>query len=122
MGNFSPRAEKALQLAYVEAARLGHKTVGTEHILLGLVALGEGVAVEIFEKMGVDFKKISPDCLLFQRKSVFLQCLHAESGIKTAGKDHRKAFLWRCGTPYMEKAYITRFVLDSLKPEKFHFR
>ena len=53
--------------------------------------------------------------LSFQRKSVFLYRLHAGSGSKTAWKDHRKAFLWRCGTPYMEKAYITRFVLDVSK-------
>ena len=56
--NFTPRAQKALQLAYIEAARLGHKTVETEHILLGIVALGEGVAVEIFEKLGVSLDTI----------------------------------------------------------------
>ncbi|MBO4714466.1 MAG: ATP-dependent Clp protease ATP-binding subunit, partial [Verrucomicrobia bacterium] len=56
--NFTPRAQKALQLAYIEAARLGHKTVETEHILLGIVALGEGVAVEIFEKLGVSLETI----------------------------------------------------------------
>ena len=41
------------------------------------------------------FKKICPDCLLFQRKSVFLHCLHAESGLKTAGKSRKEVSL-RC--------------------------
>ena len=52
-------------------------------------------------------------------KFVFLYRLHAGSGVKTAGTAIGKEFLWRCGTPNIKKAYITRFVLDHLKPEKF---
>jgi len=40
---------------------------------------------------------------------------YAESGVKATGKAIRKEFQWRCGTPNIKKAYITRFVLDSLK-------
>ena len=60
--------------------------------------------------------------LFFSHLIVFLYRLHAESGVKTAGTAIRKEFLWRCGIPYILKAYITRFVLDSLKPEKFQIR
>ena len=54
LGRFTERAKKVLQLARQEADRFNHNYIGTEHLLLGLIALGEGVAVIILEKMGVD--------------------------------------------------------------------
>ncbi len=54
MDKFTERAKKVLQLARQEADRFNHNYIGTEHLLLGLIALGEGVAVIILEKMGVD--------------------------------------------------------------------
>ena len=54
MDRFTERAKKVLQLARQEADRFNHNYIGTEHLLLGLIALGEGVAVIILEKMGVD--------------------------------------------------------------------
>ncbi len=55
INNFTPRAEQALKLAHAEAVRLGHNYIGTEHLLLGLILLGEGVAVMVLSKLGVDF-------------------------------------------------------------------
>jgi ATP-dependent Clp protease ATP-binding subunit ClpC len=52
-GNFTERAQRALHLAAREAERFNHPYIGTEHLLLGLVALGEGVAVEVLEELGV---------------------------------------------------------------------
>ena len=52
-GNFTARAQRAIQLAAREADRFNHPYIGTEHLLLGLVALGEGVAVEVLEDLGV---------------------------------------------------------------------
>jgi len=52
-GNFTARAQRAIQLAGREADRFNHPYIGTEHLLLGLVALGEGVAVEVLEELGV---------------------------------------------------------------------
>ena len=52
-GNFTARAQRAIQLAAREADRFNHPYIGTEHLLLGLVALGEGVAVEVLEDMGI---------------------------------------------------------------------
>ena len=51
--HFTERAQRALQLAAREAGRFNHPYIGTEHLLLGLVALGEGVAVEVLEELGV---------------------------------------------------------------------
>jgi ATP-dependent Clp protease ATP-binding subunit ClpC len=56
--NFTPRAQRAIQLATREADRFNHAYVGTEHLLLGLVGLGEGVAVEVLESMGVSIEDI----------------------------------------------------------------
>ena len=58
MQNFTPRAQKAIRLAAKEAERFNHPYIGTEHLLLGLVALGEGVAVEVLEGMGVSIEDI----------------------------------------------------------------
>ena len=52
-GNFTARAQRAIQLAAREADRFNHPYIGTEHLLLGLVALGEGVAVEVLEELDV---------------------------------------------------------------------
>ena len=54
MNNFTPRAQQVLQLARKEADRFNHGYVGTEHLLLGLIALGQGVAVDVLRKMGID--------------------------------------------------------------------
>jgi ATP-dependent Clp protease ATP-binding subunit ClpC len=54
MNNFTPRAQQVLRLAQQEAERFNHGYVGTEHLLLGLVALGQGVAVVVLQKMGID--------------------------------------------------------------------
>src|SRR5213078_985432 len=53
MNNFTPRAQQALALARKEADRFNHNFLGTEHLLLGLIQLGQGVAVNVLEKMGV---------------------------------------------------------------------
>jgi ATP-dependent Clp protease ATP-binding subunit ClpC len=54
---YTPRAKKVLELAYDEARRLGHNYVGTEHILLGLIREGEGVAAQVLMSLGVDLEK-----------------------------------------------------------------
>ena len=56
--NFTPRARKVVELARAEARRFHHNYVGTEHILLGLIKLGEGVAVNVLGRMGLDLKNV----------------------------------------------------------------
>ncbi len=55
---FTARAQRVIQLASKEAERFNHPYIGTEHILLGLIALGEGIAVEVIEGMGVSLDDI----------------------------------------------------------------
>ena len=56
--NFTPRAMQVLALARKEADRFNHNFVGTEHILLGLIALGQGTAVNVLRKMGLDLDTV----------------------------------------------------------------
>lgn len=58
MNKFSDRAQKVILIAQEEAKRLNHDYVGTEHLLLGLVSIGEGLAVQILINLGVDLRKI----------------------------------------------------------------
>jgi len=58
MNNFTPRAQQVLQLARKEAERFNHGYIGTEHILLGLIALGQGVAVNVLQKLKIDLEKV----------------------------------------------------------------
>ncbi|MGZ4983539.1 MAG: ATP-dependent Clp protease ATP-binding subunit, partial [Chthoniobacterales bacterium] len=58
MNNFTPRAQQVLALARKEADRFNHNYVGTEHLLLGLIKLGQGVAVNVLQKMGMDLETV----------------------------------------------------------------
>src|SRR4051794_2358805 len=58
MNNFTPRAQHVLALARKEADRFNHNYVGTEHLLLGLIKLGQGVAVNVLQKMGLDLETV----------------------------------------------------------------
>src|SRR5258707_13736137 len=58
MNNFTPRAQQLLALARKEAERFNHNCVGTEHLLLGLIKLGQGVAVNVLHKMGLDLEGV----------------------------------------------------------------
>src|SRR5689334_23020497 len=58
MNSFTPRAQQVLALARKEADRFNHNYVGTEHLLLGLIKLGQGVAVNVLQKMGLDLETV----------------------------------------------------------------
>src|SRR5208283_1899813 len=58
MSNFTPRAQQVLALARKEADRFNHNFLGTEHLLLGLIKLGQGVAVNVLQKMGLDLETV----------------------------------------------------------------
>jgi ATP-dependent Clp protease ATP-binding subunit ClpA len=66
---FSPRAKKVLELSLREGRQLGHDYIGTEHILLGLIREGEGVAAQVLVKLGADLNRV--------RQQV-IQLLHGE--------------------------------------------
>ena len=68
---FTPRAKKVLELSLREALQLGHNYIGTEHILLGLIREGEGVAAQVLVKLGADLNRV--------RQQV-IQLLHTYQG------------------------------------------
>jgi ATP-dependent Clp protease ATP-binding subunit ClpC len=72
---FTPRAKKVLELSLREALQLGHNYIGTEHILLGLIREGEGVAAQVLVKLGADLGRV--------RQQV-IQLLSGYSGAKEA--------------------------------------
>jgi len=78
---FTPRANKVLELALREAQQLGHNYIGTEHILLGLIREGEGVAAQILVKLGADLDRV--------RQQV-IQLLHSHPGKDLADSGPRR--------------------------------
>ena len=56
--NFTPRAQQVLALARQESDRFNHNYLGTEHLLLGLIKLGQGVAVNVLQGMGIDLETV----------------------------------------------------------------
>lgn len=56
--NFTPRAQQVLSLSRKEAERFHHNYIGTEHLLMGLINLGQGVAVNVLQKMGLDLETV----------------------------------------------------------------
>ncbi len=59
MQQFTPRAQQVLALARKEAIRFKHNYIGTEHILLGIIKLGQGVAVNVLRKMGINLENVT---------------------------------------------------------------
>jgi ATP-dependent Clp protease ATP-binding subunit ClpC len=60
---FTPRAKKVLELSLREALQLGHNYIGTEHILLGLIREGDGVAAQVLAKLGADLNQMRQQVL-----------------------------------------------------------
>ena len=56
--NFTPRSVEAVKLAQQEAVQMGHSYIGTEHLLLGLIDLNQGIAVSVLKKLGIDFDEL----------------------------------------------------------------
>ncbi|NLM45690.1 MAG: ATP-dependent Clp protease ATP-binding subunit [Firmicutes bacterium] len=75
--SYTPRAKKVIELAFEEARNLGHNYVGTEHLLLGLIREGEGIAAQVLTNMGVDLDKA--------RKSVLAHLGSAEGQPQAEG-------------------------------------
>ena len=91
---FTPRAKKVLELSLREALQLGHNYIGTEHILLGLIREGDGVAAQVLVKLGADLNRV--------RQQV-IQLLHGYQGKEPAS----------AGTAGAESAPSTSLVLDQ---------
>jgi ATP-dependent Clp protease ATP-binding subunit ClpA len=79
---FTPRAKKVLELSLREALQLGHNYIGTEHILLGLIREGDGVAAQVLIRLGADLNRVRQQiiALLYRSKESRLDRRSAEEG------------------------------------------
>jgi len=99
---FTPRAKKVMELASREALQLGHNYIGTEHILLGLIREGEGVAAQVLVKLGADLNRV--------RQQV-IQLLQGYQGTEPA--DHRRRLGKRARARLMDDALARIDALDQ---------
>jgi ATP-dependent Clp protease ATP-binding subunit ClpC len=76
---FTPRAKKVLELSLREALQLGHNYIGTEHILLGLIREGEGVAAQVLQQLGADLHKVRQTVIQFRAKNPLPPGIPAEA-------------------------------------------
>jgi ATP-dependent Clp protease ATP-binding subunit ClpC len=87
---FTPRAKKVLELSLREALRLGHNHIGTEHILLGLIREGDGVAAQVLQELGADLDRVRR--AVFQLLSGYRPGMSSETAmrreLRTARKSH----------------------------------
>jgi ATP-dependent Clp protease ATP-binding subunit ClpC len=74
---FTPRAKKVLELALREAQKLGHTYIGTEHLLLGLIREGEGVAAQVLEELGADLNRVRQEVIQLVAGGVELEATAA---------------------------------------------
>ena len=86
---FTPRAKKVLELSLREALQLGHNYIGTEHILLGLIREGEGVAAQVLLNLGADLDKV---------RSAVIQLLSGHYGKQSEGERSAAEVAPRCST------------------------
>jgi ATP-dependent Clp protease ATP-binding subunit ClpC len=104
---FTPRAKKVLELSLREALQLGHSYIGPEHLLLGLVREGEGVAAQVLQKRGAELNRVRQEVL---------DLLSASPGTKTADVVHDVPLCPTCRAPVKES--IAYGLLDVVPPEE----
>lgn len=82
---FTPRAKRVLELSWDEARQLGHNYIGTEHLLLGLIREGEGVAARVLENLGIDLNKIRSNVVKMLGESKPQTVSSGSSGSSSSG-------------------------------------
>ncbi|MBL7092092.1 MAG: ATP-dependent Clp protease ATP-binding subunit [Candidatus Omnitrophica bacterium] len=83
---FTPRAKRVIELSMEEARQLGHNYIGTEHLLLGLLREGEGVAAQVLLGLGLDLNKLRSEVMELLGQGIPGQGPAAAAGAKTKGK------------------------------------
>jgi ATP-dependent Clp protease ATP-binding subunit ClpC len=99
---FTPRAKKVLELSLREALQLGHNYIGTEHILLGLIREGEGVAAQVLVKLGADLNKVRQQVI--QLLSGYQGKEPSSAGAPTEGAPSSSLVLDQFGRNYTQSA------------------
>ena len=88
--DFTPRVRRVLYFAREEAARLHHDYLGTEHLLLGIVREGEGVAATVLRELAIDLDTVREHGRVVRRARQ-LQRLHEGDAVDAAGQDRARA-------------------------------
>ncbi|MBU3933323.1 MAG: ATP-dependent Clp protease ATP-binding subunit [Candidatus Omnitrophica bacterium] len=83
---FTPRAKRVIELSMEEARQLGHNYIGTEHLLLGLLREGEGVAAQVLLGLGLDLNKLRSEVMVLLGQGIPGQGPAAAAGVKAKGK------------------------------------
>jgi ATP-dependent Clp protease ATP-binding subunit ClpC len=106
---FTPRAKRVLELSLREALELGHKHIGTEHILLGLVAEREGVAAQVLARQGATMDRVRQEVVSLLRGYV-----HEEEPARPE-PEHEEPLCPRCTAPLSETATATTQDVTSVE-------
>jgi ATP-dependent Clp protease ATP-binding subunit ClpC len=119
---FTPRAKKVLELSLRESKQLGHNYIGTEHILLGVIREGEGVAAQVLQRLGAELSKVRQqvvELLSGFTGSVGTSVLGSQPQVTpetvTQGETARSPLCPRCRGPLEET--VAYGVLDVRTPE-----
>jgi ATP-dependent Clp protease ATP-binding subunit ClpA len=104
---FTPRAKKVLELSFREARQFGHNYIGTEHILLGLVREGEGVAAQVLQKLGADLDRVRNRV----RRIMVQRLLEPEEEMPTMGSTRSKLREYASPSPFDEREKIVLSLL-----------
>ncbi len=112
---FTPRAKRVLELALREALSLGHNYIGTEHILLGLLREGEGVAVRVLLNLEVDPEALRADMITMLGPSLMTEGARApEAGLHVAWSPGVRRLLMSAAAHALEDGR-TKVELDDLR-------
>jgi ATP-dependent Clp protease ATP-binding subunit ClpC len=108
---FTPRAKKVLELSLREAVQLGHKHIGSEHILLGLVREGEGVAAQVLEKLGASLNVVRQKVLELGQEEGWFEAAEAPR------RPHQAPRCPRCSEELAETARIAGLEVEEAEGE-----
>ena len=100
---FTPRAKRVLELSWDEARQLGHNYIGTEHLLLGLIREGEGVAARVLENLGVDLNKVRSNVVKMLGDSIPTAGAGAGSGSSSGGSSSSSSSASKVKTPSLDE-------------------
>ena len=100
----TPRAKKVIELAIDEARKLNHHYIGTEHLLLGLVREGEGIAAGVLESLGVSLEKVRAEVIKVLNASAAGSGSYATAGASTSKVNSKTPFIDQLGMDLTEAA------------------
>ena len=109
---FTPRAKRVLELALEEARQLGHNYIGTEHLLLGLLREGEGVAARVLENLDADPSKIRSQVIRMVGESQ--EAVGAAPGAGGAAGGSKTPTLEEFGSGLEHRRFVRAFTVQLL--------